>query len=664
MPRLAFRAATLAAAIFLSIISIAAQAQPAARDFLWEMRNVQLSPDGQYISMIQPYEGRTALVVYPASGGGEPTLIEGGQRGTTENVEVSSHFWSGDKMVVTVNWNDHYRGRFSNFRLEQTRLLAVSPDGRDIQVLFESRQDQESDVSQESWIVDTLEDEDNYILVSLFEWVDNVGFRTVQRVNLSTGRSVRVAQGTDDTVAWATDSDGNVIARTDLADGNLKLYARAPGNISWNLVRSAPWFSSTGQGDLSPIAALDGGRMLYVTSNHEGRIGIYKMDLDSPGNLERVFLHDWVDVDGLIFSVEEDKAIGVNYTVHSPTTYYLDEEAAEDSQRYARMLLGGDTAMSVNDRDIGPRVAVSSETDDENVRILATYGPGDPMVYYLMNDETRSISELGQRNPNLSPSNLASIQVVTYRARDGLEIPGYLALPPGRTLGDGPLPFVLYPHGGPNARDDAMFDTLRQFLATRGYAVFAPQFRGTRGFGNEFMRQGFEEWGGAMQNDLTDATQAMIDMGVADPDHMCIVGWSYSAYAAIHAAVDTPDLYNCAVGINGVYDLPLMMSNTRTDRAWGSLEFWSHSMGDDWDHLGRMSPNRRVDEITIPILVIASVEDPVVPYEETTRIVGSLERANIPHQSHIFEYGNHSMDYRPNMEETFQLLESFLDANM
>jgi dipeptidyl aminopeptidase/acylaminoacyl peptidase len=542
--------------LLVSLIGVSAQAQtpPPVSAFLWEMRNVQISPDGQYISMIQPYEGRTALVVYPV-GGGEPTVIEGGQRAQDENLEVATHFWSGDRIVVTVNWNDHYQSRYANFRLEQERLLSVRPDGRDVQVLFESRQGDVNDIRRDGNIIDTLPDEDDHILVGIWERVENVGFQTVAKVDITTGRSVRVAQGTADTLAWASDSNGNIVARTDLPDDNqLRMMVRSPGSHNWHTVYTRSWFSGDeGQATLSPITVLDGGRTLYFYSNHEGRIGVYKMDISSRGGgaVERVFLHDWVDVEHLDYSPDDDKLIGVVYTVHSPREYYFDEEARADIERYADLLAPGSNQVSTgepgSDRDLSSFVSVTSETDDQDKRILVTYGPGDPPVYYLMDDNTRSISELGQRYPGLSPENLGTTSVMTYAARDGREIPGYLTLPPGRSLSDGPMPFVLWPHGGPNARDAGTFDLIRQFLATRGYAVFAPQFRGSRGFGNEFLAAGFREWGDAMQDDLTDATQFMIDQGIADPDHMCIVGWSYSAYAAIYATIDTPDLYNCAV---------------------------------------------------------------------------------------------------------------------
>ena len=655
----------LLAGLFLVFGTFAAQAQtpPPAEAFLREVSNVQISPDGNYISMIQPRQGRPVLVVYPL-GGGEPALIEGGARTVGEYVEVSSHFWSGDRIVVTVNWNDHYQSRWINVRLEQYRMLSVNPDGTDAQVLFESRQNFEEDVDQTSWVVDRLEDDDDHILVSTFDWVTRTGFRTVNRVNINTGRVVRVAQGSRDTSGWATDTNGNVIARVDQDDNVLRLMVRELGSLEWDTLFTDNWFDEDGQGTLYPAKVSAGHTHLYLYSNHEGRVGLYRTNLQEPSGLERIFLHDWVDIGGMDYSNEDDSLTSISYNVHTPRWQYFDEEEEAKARRYARLLMGGQGQFAEDELAIGHYVGVTSESDDENKRILFSVGPGDPPVYYLMDDEAQSITEVAQAYPNLSPDNLADISVVTYQARDGMEIPGYLALPPGRSVTDGPMPFVLWPHGGPNARDDASFDLLRQFLATRGYAVFAPQFRGSRGFGSEFLRAGFHEWGEAMQDDLTDATQHMINMGIADPDHMCIFGWSYSAYAALFAAIDTPDLYNCAIGINGVYDLPEMMGDLRTRRAWDSLRFWRGSMGDDWAALAQVSPNRRAEEIAIPVLVIASQEDPIVPYQETTRLVSSLRRADRDFEYQIYERGNHSMDYVPNLEDTLLRVERFLDEHM
>ncbi len=644
------RALSVGTAVFLSIFAVSAQAQtpPPAEAFRWQIRDVELSPDGRYLSMIQPYQGRTALVVYPMAGG-EPTLIEPGQRGRTENLEVSRHFWSGnDRIVVAVNWNDHYVSRRSNFRLEQTRLLSVRPDGTDVQVLFETRQEQEYNIARESAIIDDLEFDDDHILVELRDCGIAVCVATAHKVNIITGRSLTMARGGPDTRYFITNSIGEVIGRQDIDDGVYRIYTRDPGDVDWTQIVSRPRFDNGRENTISPIAVVDG--LLYMRSDHEGRDGIYRLPIEG-GEFERVYLHDSVDAGSLWVDDENDRIRRVTATVHQPEYIYFDEEYEARVNRYNRLVPG-------------EYVAITAETDDETLRVLYAYGPNDLPIYYLMDDEAGTISELGQVYPQLSPSDLAHVSVITYTARDGMEISGYLALPPGRTIEDGPFPFVMYPHGGPNARDTIMFDDLRQFLATRGYAVFAPQFRGSRGFGNEFLQAGFEEWGGAMQNDLTDGTQYLIDQGIVDPGRMCIVGWSYSAYAAVMAGIDTPDLYNCAVGINGVYDLPRLLGDLTTNRAWETLRFWRATMGSNNSELARVSPNRRADEIHIPILILASEEDPVAPYEESRRMIQSLRQANVPHESHIYEYGNHSLDYRPNRVDAYNRVEQFLAAHI
>jgi len=634
--------------LLISLIGAAAQAQtpPPASAFRWEMRDLELSPDGRYLSMVQPYEGRTALVIYPL-GGGEPTLIEPGQRTQGENLEVTNHFWSGnDRIVIEVNWNFHYRSRRANFRTEQTRMISVRPDGSDLQVLFESRQD--GGIARENNVVDALTDDDDHILVGLRDCGTTICAQTVHKVDITTGRSVIVGRGSENTGGWATDSDGNVIARLDNDDGTYRVFTRSPGAASWQQIMSRPQFEN-GRETWLQLDSIVGG-YLYIESNHEGRIGFYRTSPEG-GGMEQVFLHDRFDAGGLAVDTDEDRVTMVTYMGHVPERVFFDEELEADYERYNRLIPG-------------EFVSLVEESEDETVRILAGSGLSDPTIYYLMDDNAQTISELGQRHPQLSPDNLGPISLVTYQARDGLEISGYLVLPPGTTAEDGPFPFVMFPHGGPNARDNMTFSDLRQFLATRGYAVFAPQFRGSRGFGTDFLQAGFEEWGGAMQDDLTDATNYLVEQGIADPDHMCIFGWSYSAYAAVMAAVKTPDLYNCAAGINGVYDLPDLQGDLTTSRAWGALRFWQNTMGSDERMLAQVSPTRRVDEIRIPILILASEEDHIAPYEESMRLIAAMRRANVDFESHIYEYGNHSLDYRPNRIDAYERVARFLDQHM
>jgi len=626
-----------------------AQTPPPADAFLSSVGDLEISPDGRYVSMIQPYEGRTALVIYPM-GGGDPQLIEPGRRGPDENLEVENHFWAGpERLVIEVEWNDYRGASNSNWRDEQRRMISIRPDGSDPQVLFESRQDNPNAARNQSRVISTLPDDPDHILVTIrdretTQWVSNV-----HKVNVLTGRSVIVGYGGNDTRSWALDNNDNVVIRVDREDDTYRIYHREIGSIEWDQIFT---FVRNGRRNvIRPIVVLDDGKTLYLRSDHEGRQGIYTYDLTTRGGMQRLFLPDNVDVGGISYSRQDDELHYVWYREHDVVRHFYDQ-ATEDQHNLLNRLLPGANELVVE------------STDDETVHIISSYGPGEPTVYYLMDENNNSITELAQVYPGLGLDQLGAVSVVDYQARDGMDLNGYLVLPPGTSMDDGPFPLVLNPHGGPQSRDYINFDGLRQFIATRGYAVFEPNFRGSTGFGNAFEEAGYEEWGGAMQDDLTDAVQHLVDQGIADPDHMCIVGWSYSAYAALMAAVSTPDLFNCAVGINGVYDLPEMQRGLELEGARSSLRYWRRTMGSNMEQLALVSPGRRADEIRIPTLILASEQDQTAPYQDSLRMIEALRRANRNYESHIYEYGNHSLDYRPSRRDAYERIERFLAEHM
>jgi dipeptidyl aminopeptidase/acylaminoacyl peptidase len=334
----------------------------------------------------------------------------------------------------------------------------------------------------------------------------------------------------------------------------------------------------------------------------------------------------------------------------SATRPLLDDEANDvsdiDYDRITRVpvsvLLGGaDQEVRWLDKDAekrfrsianafkGKRVAVYGRSEDGKRVIAQVDSPSNPPVYYFVDLAKGTADTVGEAYPALIDVKLGDVRVISYKARDGTSVPAYLTIPPGSEGKN--LPLVVLPHGGPEARDDYAFGWWAQFLAVRGYAVLQPQFRGSTGFGVAWRAAGRRQWGGLMQDDVTDGVKAMIEQGVADGTRVCIVGASYGGYSALAGAAFTPDLYRCAVSVNGVSDLPAMLGYEKQHSGSESddLAYWRDHIGPAGDpNVIAKSPVRAASQIKAPVLLMHAVNDTVVPESQSERMARELRQLN------------------------------------
>lgn len=283
---------------------------------------------------------------------------------------------------------------------------------------------------------------------------------------------------------------------------------------------------------------------------------------------------------------------------------------------------------SVQKAFAGRRVHLYSASQDKQRVVAYVTGPSVPPAYYLVDFKAHKADTIGEEYPALAGAKLGTVQAISYKARDGLSIPAYLTLPPDS---DGKaLPLVVLPHGGPEARDWPHFDWWAQFLATRGYAVLQPQFRGSTGFGNQFRLAGRREWGALMQSDLTDGVKYLIEQGTADPRRVCIVGASYGGYAALAGAAFTPEVHACAASVNGISNLAEMQQwlELRSGRESNLVGYWRESIGPRLDpKLGASSPLNAVQRVSAPVLIIYSNEDTVVAPSQSEQMARALKQS-------------------------------------
>ena len=281
----------------------------------------------------------------------------------------------------------------------------------------------------------------------------------------------------------------------------------------------------------------------------------------------------------------------------------------------------------------GKDTALFDRSLDYSRVLVRAEHPSSPAIYYLVDMKKGTADIIGETYPALASARLGEMRADGYQARDGFSIPTYVTLPPDREpVG---LPLVVLPHGGPQSRDDAGFDWLAQFLATRGYVVLQPQFRGSRGFTEDLRKAGLRQWGRGMQDDITDGVHNLIERGIADAKRICIVGASFGGYAALAGAAFTPDLYACAVSINGIADLAAMFGYVRSQYGDESdaLAYWKDTVGSPRDEdVAKFSPVRAVDSIKIPILLVHAKDDTAVPHSQSANFAKLLQASGKPHQ--------------------------------
>ena len=289
----------------------------------------------------------------------------------------------------------------------------------------------------------------------------------------------------------------------------------------------------------------------------------------------------------------------------------------------------------------------------------------EPGTFYIFNrgldGSDPSIKELAIANDAIDPALMADMVPFEFESRDGINLNGYYVLP--RT-GKAPYPMVQIVHGGPHGlRDFWGWNREAQFLASRGYAVVSVNFRGSGGYGTEFERSGYQEWGGKMINDMTDATMWMIDQGFANKDKMCIYGGSYGGYGTLQSVVREPDLYKCAIGYVGVYSLFEMKKAGDVPKRRSGRQYLDRVLGTDEDLLREFSPAENVDKIKADLFIAHGREDVRVPMEQYDELSKNLKRIGKPYKSMIRDEG-HGYQQMENVIDFYSAMETFLAKHL
>ena len=570
------------------------------------MQDPVMSPDGTKIAVaLGAGNSRTYGIVDLTKPGSKPTMFaqsetfkDGGDR------EIVGWEWFGNKyLLIRLQSRDIIFGqrtdlsRLVSYNLETKKLTPIAwqdSAGSAANVLYSDLEKGEILLSRQS--------------------LKN-GERTFQpevvRVDVASGKIVENVLSPNPIVrGWAADGKGVVRMGfgSDADSGEDRMLYRSDASSQMKTTQKVIDKDFTGAG-IRPQVFLKEPDMALVSSNHEGRSAIYKANLKTMQIVEKVFSVEGYDVDGVIANEDEDDALGYVYTsdrqrrewvspMHKQIQSFLDDEFGENNAQI-----------------------VSSNKGDTKfvISVAKTSQPGGLYVYDV---KAATLGLLGWQNSVIKDGELNQRSLITYTASDGMKIEAVLTMPRHRKHAKN-LPLVMLTHGGPyGVRDDTSYDDWSQAIAEQGYVVIQPNYRGSGGYGKDFIKAGRSDgFGTRMQDDLNDAMDHLVKQGVVDPKRACMMGWSYGGYASARAAQRDPQRWRCTVAGAGVYDLPMMRDYDK--EYLGS--FGANYLAKGANELSAVSPARNTDTKWAPILVVHGVRDPRVPINQGRTLVSRLK---------------------------------------
>ena len=575
-----------------------------------------LSPDGSSVLYVTPGAGPKTYAVISNLVTGKSTVVTGADG--NPDILRWCDYAALDRVVCRVTANTINLSDIVGFE----RLISMTAEGKDQKLLGQPQSFFDAGIRQsDARVLDWGSRSDGTLLMER-EYVPEEGklntrlIRSkeglgVDRVDTRSLRAVPVEQPNPIASGYLADGRGNIrVMRVDGADatgtlsGLVKYLYRTPGSNNWKLLAD----DAREEDQIEPLAIDADADSLYALRKAGGRYALYAMKLDGSGAQTAVASNSRVDIEDAVRIGDGLKVIGYTYSDEKPHTVYFDPEFKALSESLSRAL------------PHLPIVDFVDATSDGRKLLVFAGSDTDPGRYYLFDRDKKTLNEAMLERPQLEGRTLAEVRPVSIPAADGALIPAYLTLPPGRDAKD--TPAVVLPHGGPSSRDEWGFDWLAQFLAARGYAVLQPEYRGSSGYGDQWLNDNaFKNWKTAM-SDIAASARWLGSQGIADPNRIAILGWSYGGYAALMEAETDPKLYKAVVAIAPVTDLGLLKQE---QKHFTNSRVVSDFIGSAED--GEGSPLRHVDSIQAPVLLVHGDMDWNVRFEQSEKMAAALKSA-------------------------------------
>jgi dipeptidyl aminopeptidase/acylaminoacyl peptidase len=591
-----------------------------------------LSPDGSMVAATVDVKGKAALAVLHLLDRSQDMRLAG----VGDNL-ILWYRWAGsDRLLISVLM----AGKFYGHDVHASRLIMYQVSTSTPASIGLKKQGFDGDD------VIHIADDGSHILLSASKDIQSMP--GVYRVNLDTLEMELVQKPRDQITEWIADRNGIVRGGYGFSRRRMRFIYRDNEGDEFRTLANVRLDDSDGEIDTFLMPAR-GDKGFVVTNAQTGRFALYEFDWKTSQLGKSIFEHSDVDIDDFWMNEAGDAVEAVFYTDDRERVVWFDPEMKELQRE-------------IDESMVGRMNWVTSANRDRTRFIVWSGAASDPGHFYYYNRPAARLTRIATPFESLRDQTLAPVKFVTYRARDGLEIPAYLTIPAGRDSKN--LPLVLLPHGGPHVRDKWEFDYWAQFLANRGYVVLQPNFRGSAGYGKNFLAKGFGQWGTGMQDDLTDGVRWLIGEGTVDPKRVCIMGGSYGGYAALMASIRTPELFRCAISWAGVTDLNDMMRFDRNQLLPARYRRWRNRVrGEAEVDLRTVSPVRRAAEVSVPLLLMHGTTDEIVPYRQAEEFVKAMEKANKPLDFIEFAKVGHHIEDTEDRIRFLSAIEAFLSKH-
>ncbi|WP_444914381.1 alpha/beta hydrolase family protein [Microbulbifer sp. TRSA007] len=610
-----------------------------------DIEEVKISPTGSHLAIRKLHGGERILIFMSIE-----SLEFTGFLHFRGREEVGNFYWANNERVVVEVMS---RKAALETPVNYGSLYAINYDGSKGKNIFGylagerqtgTRFKKAESTYAHATIIDPLPHKKKEILISTSPWRNDWESKgEVAKLNIYTGVKNQVIKLPQIDGRAYTDGAGNLLYATGTdKNNNRQLFFRSKNN--WHRVKNSTLDSAR------PVGFdTDTGEAYLITNQKNKTQALIKLKPKSE-DYSLVYQNQASDISGIIYSPASYKPTGVYLHPDYPVEQFIDH-----GERFPKIFRGIKKAFH------GFRIKFTSFTTDGNLGILKVYGDRLPGDYYIVDLTSKAVDFLISSANWLDPSQLNPMLADTFTTTDNLNVGVYLTFPQESKIHN---PMVVLPHGGPHSRDYWGYNRNAQILSQNGYLVLQVNFRGSTGYGDKFYSAGLREWGGKIQQDIAEAVGWAIEKGYADPKRICIYGASFGGYSALMNPIRYPDLYQCAIGYAGVYDLEMIYTKGDIKKRERGISYLNRTLSKDENLLKTNSPIHNADKLKLPIFLIHGEKDKRAPIEHAEALVKAFKKEGKPIQTLFVKTEGHGFYAEENRMKLYTEILDFLDQHI